>query len=471
MKRIVIVSSLLILLAASSCSKFLDVQPKQTFGENLAVSDIQGLSNTVIGAYSKLQSGNLYGGGIIANSELLADYVSTDVISDYSLAQFRDHSINPYNSQAVGMWTDGYNAIMIANTVLKYLPKFENGKDSVLARSLRGNCYFIRAIMMYELVKMFAQPSGYTADDSHMGIPIVLSPGSVDQQQSNPRASVAQVYAQITADLKAAEPLMDNDNSIYIANKYAVEAFLAKVYFTQNKLVEAEKYSSMIINSNVFNMQDSLAQVYNSITDPQAIFQIVNLPSDKDNGSLYGRFSTPPFGSTVPMYRMNGALKSTLATLKAYPSLGDKRYKQLYKYSFGYYLCKKYDNQNISLVVVRLAEIYLIEAECLARAGREAEARDLLNKIRIHAGALPDNGATGSSLIRAIWQERDFELAMEGDHFSEIKRRCAYNLWPGQVPVFSCQDRNRYWNDNDMIYPIPQQELDQNKAMRQNPGY
>lgn len=466
MKRIVIVSSILILLAASSCSKFLDVQPKQTFGENLAVSDIQGLNNTVIGAYSKLQSGNLYGGGIIANSELLADYVSTDVISDYSLAQFRDHSLNPYNSQAGGMWGDGYNAIMIVNTVLKYLPKFENGKDSVLAQTIKGNCYFIRGIMMYELVKMFAQPSGYTADDSHLGIPIVLSPGSVDQQQSNPRATVAQVYGQIISDLKTAESLLPAQINTLQASRYSVEAFLAKAYFSQNKFADAKVYADKVLQGG-FILNPSPASIYTvegALTSKETVFQIVNLVNDKDNGSLYGRFSVPPFGSTIPMYRMNGGMVSYLQAAQA---LGDARYTSLFKRSFGRYLCKKYDDQNMNVSIVRLAEIYLLRAECEARAGDEASARADMNVVRERAGLIDDNSSTGQGLINAIWQERDLELAMEGDHFSEFKRRSALT----GSGTFRCQDADFAWNSDKMIYPIPQQEVDQNKAMVQNPGY
>ena len=208
MKKIIINSLCIAIITISSCSKFLDVQPKQTFGDNLAVSTLDGLSNATTGAFSKLQSGNLYGGGIIANSEWMADFLyHPNPISDFSLIQFTDHGLNSYNSQVNGMWNDAYNAILIVNTVLKYLPNFET-QDIAQVKKLRGECYFIRGIMFYELVKMYAQPSGYTLGDSHLGIPLVLNPGTVDKEQSNPRATVAQTYTQIIADLTQAEQLL-----------------------------------------------------------------------------------------------------------------------------------------------------------------------------------------------------------------------------------------------------------------------
>ena len=49
------------------------------------------------------------------------------------------------------------------------------------------------------------------------------------------------------------------------------------------------------------------------------------------------------------------------------------------------------------------------------------------------------------------------------DHFFEGKR---------QKITFQCANTTGIaWNDNSMIYPIPQQEVDQNKSMVQNPGY
>ena len=480
MKKIGILAMIIVALTIGSCKKYLDVKPQQRFGSNLAVTSLQGLQQTVLGGFSQMQSGNLYGGGIISNSELLADYISpsTSVLTGFSSGQEYTHQMNIYNDNARGMWNDGYAAILTANTVLNYLPNFQSSDPATL-KLLKGESLFIRGAMHFELVRMFAQPSGYTNDDSHLGIPIRLTMGTVVDGQSTPRSTVAQVYAQVIADLQAADSLLPADRSAVgvatsggdYVSKYAAEAMLAKVYFSMNNgnalqnYASAETYAGRVINAG-FSLNDSLTAVYNQIgavTTNETIFQIINsAKDDPSSGNLNGNFSHAPFGSTVPNYAMNAPLGTILASAQA---VGDQRYTKLFKKSFGNYYCTKYSAQYSNVTVIRLAEMYLIRAECEAQTGAsDATVRADYNVIRARAGVPLDNSTSGqAALLAAIRAERDLELAMEGDHYFEVKRRKGTFNTPGAGPLA--------WNAPTMIYPIPQQEVQENKAMVQNPGY
>jgi hypothetical protein len=211
----------------------------------------------------------------------------------------------------------------------------------------------------------------------------------------------------------------------------------------------------------------SVSSVYdqlNTSTTNETVFQIINTAkNDPANGPLHGRFNVAPFGSTVPAYSMNQPLVNILVSAA---SVGDQRYTKLFKKSlFGtpQYFCKKYDPTYANVTVIRLAEMYLTRAECEAQSGDDASARADYNKIRVRAGVPVDNSSTGPALITAIRAERDLELAMEGDHYFEVKRRQGTFNTFGAGPLA--------WNAPTMIYPIPQQEVNQNKAMMQNPGY
>ena len=479
MKKIAILSLMFVVITITSCKKYLDVKPQQTFGNNLAVSTLQGLQTAVVGAFSQMQGGNLYGGGIIANSELMADYIapSTNIQTDFSLGQLYTHQFNAYNSAAGGMWGDAYAAILTANTVLQYLPNFQS-QDPATCNELKAECLFIRAVMHYELLKMFAQPSGFTADDSHLGIPIRLTPGTATTGQNTPRSSVAQVYAQIIADLQAAESGLTTNKAatgsggvgLGFVSKYAAEAFLAKVYFSQNNFQQAENYATLVINAG-FTLNDTLApssslSAYGqlgAVTTPETIFEIINTTNDDPaSGNLHGRFSVAPFGSTVPGYSLSTAFATILQSAQA---VGDQRYAKLFKKSFGQYFCQKYSPQYANVAVVRLAEMYLLRAECKAQLGAsDADVRSDYNKTRVRAGLVADNSTSGkAALLSAIRAERDLELAMEGDHFSEVKRRQGSFNTSGAGIL--------QWNAPTMIYPIPAQEVNENKYMVQNPGY
>jgi len=470
MKRIIILSMMFVAVAISSCKKYLDVQPQQTFGSNLAVTSVQGLQETTLGAYSQIQGGNLYGGGIIANSELMADFVfpanTTVVLSNLNTSQEYTHQFNIYNANAGGMWASGYQAILTANTVLQYLPNFQ-ASDPSDCNLMKGNCLFIRAAMHFELVKMFAQPWGFTSNNTHLGIPIRLTPGTSTTGQNTPRSTVAQVYAQIISDLQAAIPLLPQVSNAELASQYAAEAMLARVYFAQNDFTDAAKYAGMVINGG-FSLSSSLRAAFQQLgttTSTETVFQIINTAkNDPSNGNLHSNFSAALYGYLVPNLGMNTPF---VAILQSALAVGDQR-ASLFQKITGDYFCMKDSLQYTNVPVIRLEEMYLTRAESEAQTSDLSDASTDYNTIRTHAGLAPDLTMTQQGLINGIRGQRDLELAIEGDHYYEVKRRAALS----GSGFFNTPGAGQLaWNAFNMIYPIPQQEVQENSAMVQNPGY
>ena len=105
---------------------------------------------------------------------------------------------------------------------------------------------------------------------------------------------------------------------------------------------------------------------------------------------------------------------------------------------------------------MRLAEAFLIRAECNRRLGTvvgDTPDNDV-NRIRLRAGLLPLVGAT----LQQILDERELELAFEGQGLWDAKR------------LRQTVD-GKAWNDNKMTFPIPLRERNVNPALTQNPGY
>lgn len=468
-KKIIGAVILGVVLTASSCKKFLDIQPQEQFTSTIATSSLDGLTKTTTGAFNQIQSSNLYGGGIIANSELMADFVSADPIADYSLNQFRTRQLDANNGLSGGMWSDAYRAIYMVNVVLKYLPTYQATNPGQV-QVLKGECYFIRGIMHFELLRMFAQPSGFTSDDSHLGIPIVLAPGDITHGQSVPRSTVAQVYAQIVTDLDSAIALLPASNSAF-ATKYAAQGFLTRVFFTQNKFAEAEAMATNVINSGLAlnPTVGAIDSVVGSAGTSETVFQNVStLPTDLADGVLTGRFRR--LALTPATCYMSPAFTPYY---KADSASGGTRWKTFYKLATDggggapkYYWCNKYNVQTANVTVIRLAEMYLTRAECRAQLGEsDDQVRADYNIVRQRAGLLADNTTSGqTALLNAIRSERDFELSVEGDRFFEIKRRKLSFSSPESGEVFP-------WNSPQLVYPIPLQEVRQNTNMVQNPGY
>ena len=103
-------------------------------------------------------------------------------------------------------------------------------------------------------------------------------------------------------------------------------------------------------------------------------------------------------------------------------------------------------------------------AEAYNRGGLNDEiARDYLNQVRMRAFETEPEylieGLTGSALTEAIWEERKFELSMEGHRFFDLVRT-------GQAPI----KITGFVEGKHEVFPIPQQEIDIS-GLTQNPGY
>ncbi len=113
--------------------------------------------------------------------------------------------------------------------------------------------------------------------------------------------------------------------------------------------------------------------------------------------------------------------------------------------------------------IFRLADVYLMKAEALVRAGSDnGEATRLVNAIRKRAFDAPEKLFTSVTLTD-IYKERRFELAWEGHARQDMIRFGTFLEaipgWKGVTPA-KC-----------LLFPIPRTARDANPGLIQNPGY
>ena len=112
--------------------------------------------------------------------------------------------------------------------------------------------------------------------------------------------------------------------------------------------------------------------------------------------------------------------------------------------------------------IFRLADVYLMKAEALLRAGGSvSEATTLVNKVRERG--LPDKLYSTVSLDD-IYQERRFEFAWEGFTRQDMIRFGTF--LDARSPFKSYVSDAKY-----LLYPIPQRAINANNNLKQNPGY
>lgn len=137
-----------------------------------------------------------------------------------------------------------------------------------------------------------------------------------------------------------------------------------------------------------------------------------------------------------------------------------------------------------NLTIIRYADLLLMRAEALIEKNTNLqEAVDILNEIRDRA-RMPKNVELASQevLREKLRHERRVELAMEGLRYYDIIRwRICDKVKNGPVYGFAKMNEsgkrenifmeNRVWKDYMYLWPIPQDAIDLNKNLTQNPGW
>jgi len=113
---------------------------------------------------------------------------------------------------------------------------------------------------------------------------------------------------------------------------------------------------------------------------------------------------------------------------------------------------------NVSLSVLRVTETF-DEA-----SGQKSTQTDNLPLDLTAVELLPDITSTGQQLLEDIWHERRVELAMEQHRFFDIRRQ-------GRAGELLRAQGKNFENPKHELYPIPQNEIDLNPNIEQNPGY
>ena len=442
----------------TACEKFLERPPQGQLTKDEALKDEQGLINFVNGIYTYVGDADFMGGRVSVLNDLLGDQFRGDRLTgDYAEIFKRQNSF--FGGTRDALYTKGYRIIDRANVTLENLNLATSQKSL-----LEGQARFFRGMAHFELVRLFAQPWGYTSDNSHPGIPLKDKSGA----ESVLRSSVKEVYDLIIADLKAADDLLPADaagGKFYTATKWAAKAYLAKVYFQMNDFANAYKYADEVIKSGKFQLDTDLNARYSSGLSKEGILVIANNTTFYEPGAdLRGNYRSD---RGIPTLNLTDAFYN-YATAKA----ADKR-KAWYSNTLQptYNVLTKYNKDNFDLPIVHLTEIKLIRAEAGAEiAGSNAAALATaitdINDIMTRAyGSTAQNlpaTATATGVINTVRAERELELIGEGNRINEIKRIGARN-------GTNIDRRGSVWNCNGMILQFPKAEQDANAAFKMNP--
>lgn len=440
----------------TSCDKKLDFEPRENIDATTALESSTDIRSAIIGAYSIMGGGALYGTNLNVLPELLgSDSYVRWAGTFQSYRQVANRAMLPNNADITRTWIQAYSAINNVNNVLENLDKVSDATDK---STYEGEALWVRAIMHFELVRLYSLPYDNAAPGTNSQLGVPISKVAVKAEESaavkGARNTVEEVYAQVLADLTTAISKLPEDNGAR-ADKYTALAFRSRVYLAMGKFAEALADANTIIANPRFRLSATLESVFSNKRTNEALFEIEQ--NDQNNAGTSNDGLTTFYASLVGIGRADLRVNAAFQSLY---SATDARGKELIYVGVGarpgnLYTGKwKTFGQNIP--VIRLAEMLLVRAECNLRLGSVIGDLPLndINNVRVRSGAVPLLVAT----VNDVLLERQLELAFEGSRIHDLKRT------KRSTGTFA-------YNSPLLVFPIPEREIRANSSLVQNPGY
>lgn len=429
----------------TSCSSFLEVDPKTSVsGENI-INDETSANAAINGVYAALR--DYYS----VNYQSIA-YLSGDNVqwtgSQSLVQEFINHRVNAENATLSSTWVDIYKTINRANNVIKALRNYEGDriptsvKDNVL-----GQAYAIRGLAYFDLVRVWG------------GVPLVTEPTEkVGDNVGIARSTATQTYQQVIDDLNLAEDLLPSTTNRFVFTKKTVWALKARYYLYQEKWEQARDYAKLLIDdqtnyelltpyfsffkNNVTGTRESVLELFYSANEVNA-HRLQWQP--QTNG---GTRQWAPSEALIVLLT-NPATAGARSQLIARDNQ-DRWYGDLYYRSTG----------ADPTYIIRIAELYLIRAEAYAALEEYNLAVDDLNKVRGRALLIDRPNTTNKGDI-LIWieEERRLEFAFEAHRWFDLVRTGRAQQVLGISESFR------------LLLPIPYNQRLADPVIAPNPGY
>lgn len=508
---------LLILFLGSSCESWLDVKPENqvtftNFFEN--EKDVEGAVLQMFATETAYIGGE---GDYLKWQGILADEWSY-IYNAPRLGRFSNLA-EGWGEQG---WSNSYDIVFLANTILENAHRASMSKDRL--SFWIGQASFTKGLAYFELARLFGDAV------------ITKNSTSLEKYGRKPMLEVIDT-AIVNAErayrlLPVFEESKDLSGSAITSKQYASKgaaaALLAHLYAWRGSVIElygltgdaAGDYQKSIDYCTL--IIDKKTGFYELQPDPETLCQAMSKMGGENKESIFelelnpgetyvravrvlGYFLT---GYPVDVNATEGSQSEKSFRLKwttvkqmyevkdkrvdAYFYLGDeiltnlKGYSYLRKWREGIYFNSSSGSSETTMgalranqVQWRVADIYLLRAECREKLGI-AGAKEDLNKVRARANATPYPAAGESDLKLAIFKERERELLYENHRYADIIRNgkayiqkylgLSLKLDDGSLE----ENMLKYVTDQDLkdgilFQPIPKSAFLMNGLMRQTP--
>ncbi|MBB4805326.1 hypothetical protein HNP38_000598 [Chryseobacterium defluvii] len=462
----------------TSCSQYLDTEPISDLATNPAypIKDAADAEAKMVTIYSDF--GNEYWQlDYFFNGDAQTDisYAGADNVQNFQMDEYR---ILASNTNVNRDWVYLNTFIDHCNKILNYV---DGVSDPALTSSRKNEMKAEAAIFRSMYWLQMAQIWG----DSPLVTLAVIDVNAdnfneVYSQLYPSRKPIAEVYNRIIADLEGAVANAPASSQKFKANKGAAYTLLAKAYATKPNpdwtkvkqncdLAMGQGYSLLPVYDNLFDgaHEGNAESIWEVNGDPGTFYAWGTFMF---TGTDWKKFNVPS-NDLVKTFNDAGDTQRLNSTV----SFSSVTWADTYWPSNNYPFMKKMrltdGNQNFYLL--RYADLLLLKAEANVQTGDLSGAAALVNQVRARVGLSPVSIASAEDGINKILLERKMELAFEGHRWFDLKRT-------GKAVSILSQQKNGSGtilpyaaniNQNRLLWPIPQAQMDKNSNLTQNPGY
>jgi hypothetical protein len=485
-------------IAVSSCEKFLEENPTGSLTPESNVTTPEVARAFANSAYSELTTLDEGSGGYGGNTAELMEFMSGKADGNAQTEAFKFQQLTyGAGSFYIDSWWQGmYYGIGNCNLALQKINEITT-LDEAEKTNMLAEVHTLRALYYFYLVRMYGD------------VPKITTVVSDLDSVRPARAPVKEIYDEIIIpDLLTAEgsslPWQDNTGMVSMG---AVKSLLADVYLTyasypvqggEQYYAESAKRSKEVIDNGGFSLFPEYTDMINPANKNKGefIFQVQYAAGINDN-DLTAK-SLPQYHDIAVYSDEFGGLVPTVQFVKSYPA-GDKRAweRQFFYTKYpangsttdtiilgGYYLYKYFDKQavtstahsDLNFTIYRLADVMLMYAEASNRAegGPNTDAIAYVNAIRARAEMPPIGTLNEDDFEKEVWTQRYLELCYENKMwFDMVRTRKVRNDITKNFDDFVGHKTvwGKTFTEKQLLFAIPQREINNNTNLPQNPGF
>ncbi len=459
MKKIIYTVLIFSGIFLNSCTEK-DLEPTLTVNKDVnVISNVGDLKGLLSGAYDRMTSATYYGRNVIVFGDVRSDNAYANGTSGRFLTSGAMDMTNS-NGDADDAFLQMYGVIANCNIIINA----NISGDQVAVNHVKGQAMALRALVHYDLVRIFGQQHVNGGDLSSLGVAYVkqfLMPTEMKPKRNTVGEVKSFIYDDLDKSLTMMTPSLNGDKKAI--RTFTVNAIKARVALYFGDWDIAKTASQAVINGSGARVLTATEYpaAFKANLQANSIFELVFASDDnRGNDSLYNIFNNTAYGDVVALQDLKDQFSSTDVRGGMITVVEKSRLRNIGKFT----------KADINVVLFRFEEMLLINAEASFRLNAaDPTALTNLNLVATNRGALP----YASVSVANILLERRKELCFEGFRFDDIARNKM------NMPVVDATKQTYddlglpgiVYGSYRYAFPIPLREMNANSNSIQNKGY